>query len=51
MCPKIPESDEVWEHGDREFERKDLFYRELGIFLLGMAAGIFLLGAALLVLT
>jgi hypothetical protein len=39
----IPESREVWEHGNREFDRRDALYGRAEIFLVA-AAAILLLG-------
>lgn len=45
----IPESREVYEHGNRVFDRLDERYSRIVIFLMGVAAGAVLVG--LLVVT
>lgn len=45
---QLPESREVWEHGNREFDRKDALLGVAGRILFGLALGLVLVLVVLL---
>lgn len=48
MIDRIPDSCEVWEHGDREFDRKDALLGAAERILFGLALGLLLVLAVML---